>query len=83
MRYQSDVERFVTPSLSRQRVTVDADKEQEQANLAVCAKIEKAIGRRLSLQDAVFTKKPKSQSALPPPLAKEMPKQPFNEKEKK
>lgn len=71
MRYQADVERFATPALSKQRVVVNADKEQEQATLAVCAKIERAIGRRLSLQDAVFTKKPKSQSGLSPPLAKE------------
>lgn len=57
MQYQADIERFATPALARQRAVVDESKQDEQATLAVCAKLEKAISRRLSLQDAEFTKK--------------------------
>ena len=57
IQYQNDVERFQTPSLNKQKFLVSDDKQEEIATLAVCAKLEKAIGRRLSLQDAVFTKK--------------------------
>lgn len=60
VQYQVDVDRFASPTLNRQRVVVSDKKEMEQATLAVCAKIERAISRRLSQQDAVFTKKPKA-----------------------
>lgn len=59
LQYQVDLERFATPALTRQRAVVDENKLEEQATLAVCAKLEKAFSRRLSLQDAEFTKKDK------------------------
>ena len=37
------------------------DKKDEIATLAVCAKLEKAIGRRLMSQDASFTRKEQAQ----------------------
>lgn len=60
IQYRQDVERFTDPTLTKQRAVLNEEKELEQATLAVCAKIEKAIGRRLSLQDAEFSPKKKS-----------------------
>lgn len=68
-KYADGVERLLSPSLNKtQRFDMSDEKEDQLNNLALGAKLEKALGRRLSLQDAVFTKKPTTPTYLAPPI---------------
>ncbi|ORY79859.1 hypothetical protein BCR37DRAFT_75670 [Protomyces lactucae-debilis] len=57
IQYANDYDRFQSPKLNQQRALVTDSKQQEFATLSVVAKLERAIGRRYSMQDAEFTKK--------------------------
>jgi hypothetical protein len=64
---KASLSRLDEPRLTNQRYVVSDEKKEEISKLALGAKLERALGRRMSKQDAVFTKgKGKAeQAALP------------------
>jgi hypothetical protein len=48
--------RLDQPKLQKQRYVVSEGKKEEISKLALGAKLERALGRRMSSQDAVFTR---------------------------
>jgi hypothetical protein len=55
--------RLEEPRLVSQRYVVSEEKRTEFGALALAAKLEKALGRRMSGQDASFSVAPRSRSA--------------------
>jgi hypothetical protein len=55
--------RLEEPRLSSQRYVVSEEKRTEFGALALAAKLEKALGRRMSGQDASFSSAPRSRSS--------------------
>ncbi|KAF1991914.1 hypothetical protein K402DRAFT_399869 [Aulographum hederae CBS 113979] len=53
----SQLARFDDPRLQNQRYVLSEGKADEHSKLALGAKLERALGRRMSGQDAVFTPK--------------------------
>ena len=56
------LERMKNPQLSNQRVFLNEDKMNNFAQLALSAKLERALGRRMTSQDAVM--RPRKASVL-------------------
>jgi hypothetical protein len=56
------LQRLEDKRLQQQRFVVSEGKREELGRLALGAKLEKALGRRLSGQDAVFTMKKKAKT---------------------
>lgn len=57
---QTRLQRMEDARLQGQRFVVSQDKREELSSLALGAKLERALGRRMSGQDAVFTTKKKA-----------------------
>jgi len=63
---QATLSRLDEPRLTNQRYVVSDEKKEEISKLALGAKLERALGRRMSKQDAVFTKgKGKAEASVP------------------
>lgn len=63
---QSGLARLDDPKMQRQRYEASDSKREEISKLALGAKLEKALGRRMTGQDAYFTKDiPRVQPAAP------------------
>lgn len=56
-RYTATLARLTDARLQSQRFVVSDSKREEQLSLALGAKLERALGRRMTGQDAVFRKK--------------------------
>jgi len=56
--------RLEEPRLTNQRYIVSEGKKEEISKLALGAKLERALGRRMSSQDASFTKKKEGASPV-------------------
>jgi len=63
------IDRMSDSRLDRQRFVADSQKGDEIASNALGAKLERALGRRMSGQDAVFTRRSPSRS---PKLSEKM-----------
>lgn len=67
--WAATIDRMTDSRLDQQRFVADSQKGDELASNALGAKLERALGRRMSGQDAVFTRRSPSHS---PQLSEKM-----------